>query len=201
VRSPPRSAIAPSTGATSAISALATDVPSYVLPQIAVSALLGTLSTALAVAVAEEAVHVHLDARAAAAPDRRIDDAPLRVDHAQGLPALVGSGHDVEAPGVAAARRDLDDHRVLGARDDLQPPGEVVDRDLVAGQRVALGRRLGEGCRGGGEQGEGDRGERRASREVPPAAGAVTWRHCDGLRQGTTAGNRPQCDRLPGLTL
>jgi AAHS family 3-hydroxyphenylpropionic acid transporter len=38
-----------------AATAVATDVASYVLPQIAVSALLGTLSTALAVAVAEEA--------------------------------------------------------------------------------------------------------------------------------------------------
>lgn len=38
-----------------AASAVALNVPGYVLPQIAVSALLGTLSTALAVAVAEEA--------------------------------------------------------------------------------------------------------------------------------------------------
>jgi MFS family permease len=38
-----------------AVTALATNVPSYVIPQIAVNALLGTLATALAVAVAEQA--------------------------------------------------------------------------------------------------------------------------------------------------
>src|SRR5262249_10521537 len=125
--------------------------------------------------------------------DLRIDDAAPRIGDGERRHAPVVPGLHGERAGILAAADDFHDHR--GARSwlDAQLARQVVDRDLVAAQAVAVAL-LRRGIRRCHERREPEHGER--SRGLP-AGGRLLWPLHPLLRRTRNPAERGGSGRTP----